>query len=195
MTTRTKSWLVACTVVAGVGLFSATPRTGGRFRCVERFRRPGPAGVQDRAGAAEAQRAEPGARRSRQLYRQRDRGCNDCHTAPPFAEGGDPFMGQPEKINTAGYLAGGAAFGPFISRNLTPRANGMPANLTFEQFREVMRKGTDFKNRHPEISPLLQVMPWPVYGKMTALDIRAMYEYLSAIPSLPTPPPPPPPTQ
>ena len=53
-----------------------------------------------------------------------------------------------------------------------------------------MKKGTDFKNRHPEISPLLQVMPWVVYGKMTALDIRAMYEYLRAIPSLPSDPAP-----
>ena len=103
--------------------------------------------------------------------------CNDCHTKPPFAEGGDPFKGQPEQINTAGYLAGGTPFGPFTLRNITPRANGLPANLTFDQFREVMKKGTDFKNRHPEISPLLQVMPWVVYGKMTALDIRAMYQY------------------
>lgn len=116
-------------------------------------------------------------------------GCNDCHTAPPYAEGGDPFMGQPEQINTGGYLAGGTPFGPGItSRNLTPRANGRPANLTSEQFLEVMRKGTDFKNRHPEISPLLQVMPWPVYGKMNTLDLLAVYEYLKAIPSLPTPP-------
>lgn len=113
--------------------------------------------------------------------------CNDCHTAPAYAEGGDPFLGQKEKTNIAGYLAGGAAFGPFTSRNLTPRANGLPANLTWDQFRQVMRKGTDFKNRHPEISPLLQVMPWPVYGKMSTLELRAIYEYLRAIPSLPTP--------
>jgi hypothetical protein len=46
-------------------------------------------------------------------------GCNDCHTNPPFAEGGDPQLGQPTIINTAGYLAGGMAFGPFISRNIT----------------------------------------------------------------------------
>jgi hypothetical protein len=117
-------------------------------------------------------------------------GCNDCHTSPPYAKGGDPFSGEKEQINIHGYLAGGTPFGPFVSRNLTPRANGMPANLTFEQFREVLRKGTDFKDRHPEISPLLQVMPWPVYGKMSALEIRAIYEFLRAIPSLATPPPP-----
>jgi hypothetical protein len=116
-------------------------------------------------------------------------GCNDCHTAPPYAEGGDPFLGEPERINAEGYLAGGTPFGPFVSRNLTPRANGLPANLTWEQFLETMRQGTDFKNRHPQISPLLQVMPWPVFGKMTTRNLRAIYEYLKAIPSLPSPEP------
>jgi len=28
-------------------------------------------------------------------------------------------------------------------------------------------------------------MPWPVLGKKTDADLRAIYEYLSAIPSLP----------
>ncbi len=28
-------------------------------------------------------------------------------------------------------------------------------------------------------------MPWPVYGKKTDRELTAMYEYLSAIPSLP----------
>jgi hypothetical protein len=110
-------------------------------------------------------------------------GCNDCHTNPPYAEGGDPFFGQTEEINAEGYLAGGTVFGPFTSRNLTPRASdGRPAGLTLEQFLEVMHKGTDFKNRHPMISPLLQVMPWPVYGKMSDRDLQAVYEYLEAIP-------------
>jgi hypothetical protein len=111
-------------------------------------------------------------------------GCNDCHTAPPYADGGDPFLGQPEIINAAGYLGGGQAFGPFFtSRNLTPRASsGLPAGLTLDEFVEVMRLGTDFKNRHPQISPLLQVMPWPVYGKMSDRELHAIYEFLRAIP-------------
>src|SRR5262245_7742878 len=46
--------------------------------------------------------------------------CNDCHTNPPFEDGGNPFQGQPEKINKENFLAGGVAFGPFTSRNLTP---------------------------------------------------------------------------
>jgi hypothetical protein len=119
-------------------------------------------------------------------------GCNDCHTVPSYAPGGDPFRGERERVNAEQYLAGGAAFGPFTSRNLTPRSNGLPANLTWNEFRKTMRKGTDFKERHPEISPLLQVMPWPVYGKMSTTELRAIYEYLKAIPSLPTNNPPPP---
>jgi hypothetical protein len=113
--------------------------------------------------------------------------CNDCHTAPSFAAGGDPYFGQPKVVNSARYLAGGGVFGPFISRNLTPRAsNGRPANLTLEQFIEVLRTGKDLKNRHPQISPLLQVMPWPVYQEMSNNELEAVYEYLRAIPTLPT---------
>jgi hypothetical protein len=52
--------------------------------------------------------------------------CSDCHTNPPFADGGNPFDGEPEQTNTDGYLAGGTQFGPFLSRNITPRANGLP---------------------------------------------------------------------
>jgi hypothetical protein len=111
-------------------------------------------------------------------------GCNDCHTNPSYMMGGDPFKGEPKQVNTANYMAGGRPFGPIVkSRNITPlEPDGHPANLTFEQFLETMRTGKDFKNLHPQLSPLLQVMPWPAYQDMTRRDIRAMYEYLSAIP-------------
>ena len=33
---------------------------------------------------------------------------------------------------------------------------------------------------------LLQVMPWPVFAKKTDRDLQAIYEYLRAIPSIPT---------
>jgi hypothetical protein len=36
---------------------------------------------------------------------------------------------------------------------------------------------------------LLQVMPWPLYQWKTDLELRAMYEYLSAIPSVGWPKP------
>ncbi len=113
--------------------------------------------------------------------------CNDCHTEPPFLEGGDPFQGQTEIINAAQFLAGGRAFGPIVASNITPDENGRPAGLTFEQFRSLMLTGRDPDD--PE--RLLQVMPWNVYSKLTTLDLRAIYEYLAAIPPLPdnTPPP------
>src|SRR4051794_16948951 len=75
--------------------------------------------------------------------------CNGCHTQPSTLDGGDPFLGQPERINTARYLAGGRAFGPFISRNLTPNALGLPAGLTQSQFLTELHTGIDLKNVHP----------------------------------------------
>jgi hypothetical protein len=108
-------------------------------------------------------------------------GCNDCHTVPSYAAGGNPFAGEPELINAPCYLAGGAVFGPFVSRNITPRANGLPANRTLEQFKQLMREGTDFAGG---ATPILQVMPWPVYGKMSDRELEAIYEFLRAIPTI-----------
>lgn len=109
-------------------------------------------------------------------------GCNDCHTNPPYAPGGDPFMGQPKKVNVARYLAGGTPFGPGLqSANITPRANGLPAGLTFQEFLHLMRTGDD----PDEPGEKLQVMPWPVFGQMRWADLRAVYEYLRAVPSIP----------
>ena len=110
-------------------------------------------------------------------------GCNDCHTVPSYADGGNPFLGQPEVINAACYLAGGAAFGPFVSRNLTPRANGLPAGRTLDEFKQIMHEGTDLRAM-PDGTPILQVMPWPVYGKMSDRELAAIYEFLKAIPSI-----------
>jgi hypothetical protein len=117
-------------------------------------------------------------------------GCNDCHTHPNWAPNGNPYLGQPEQINTAEYLAGGRQFGPdpvdghiVFSANITPdkKKNGMPAGLTWDAFREVMRTGID-----PDVpGRLLQVMPWPLYQWKTDRDLTAMYEYLRVIPPLP----------
>ncbi len=106
-------------------------------------------------------------------------GCNDCHSMPSYAPGGNPFLGQPEQINTTNYLAGGQQFGPFVSRNITPNAtSGLPADLTLDEFVGVMRTGVDPDNP----GQLLQVMPWPTYSKLTDKDLKAIYAYLSAIP-------------
>ena len=106
-------------------------------------------------------------------------GCNDCHTWPNYAPEGDPFKGQAKQVNVTHYLAGGRDFGPFVSRNLTR----VPEAHTVEVFISMMRTGLD---PHPQIHPpipLLQVMPWPVYQDMSDHDLRAIYEYLAAIPN------------
>lgn len=116
--------------------------------------------------------------------------CNGCHTVnfDPYEPGGNPFNGEPERIDPEKYLVGGSAFGPFISRNLRPNPDtGLPADLTLGMFIEVMRQGTDFHDASNPIpgTPILQVMPWPTFGKMTDRDLLAIYEYLSALPPAP----------
>ena len=138
--------------------------------------------------------------------------CTGCHSAGPrteFAGGGNPFFGQPEKINPATYLGGGRDFGELvpppgigsahiISRNLTPTPKtGLPeGDRTFEEFLTILRTGKDFDHMHPTCTgapnsgcvpkpfdgDFLQVMPWPIQQHMTDHDIRAIYEYLRAIP-------------
>ena len=116
--------------------------------------------------------------------------CNGCHHATlsassPYAPGGNPYQGQAKQVEQAGYLAGGTPlFGPFfLPRNLTPDKTGRPeCGASFEEFRDIMRTGIDPDQAHPQFGPFLQVMPWPAYQDMTDNDLRAIYEYLSAIP-------------
>lgn len=107
--------------------------------------------------------------------------CNDCHTQPNFAPGGDPYKREPEAINADQFLAGGRVFGDIVSPNITPDENGKPGGLTYAQFKSVMRTGAD----PDEPDELLQVMPWPVYKNLSDRDLRAIYEYLRAIPARP----------
>lgn len=110
-------------------------------------------------------------------------GCIDCHSHPSYSPGGDPFQGEPERINAEQYLSGGRQFGPAItSANITPDYAGRPAGMTRSEFFTMMRTG-----HNPKDPPgtIVQVMPWPVFGKKTDVDLAAIYEYLRAIPSLP----------
>jgi hypothetical protein len=139
-------------------------------------------------------------------------GCHSAGPATEFAPGGNPYFlhTTKEKINPATYLGGGRDFLPIsgppsphlISRNLTPSTKtGLPeGDHTFAEFLEIIRTGKDFdhlhlncsisitKNCFPAIPPfdgdLLQIMPWPIYKNMSDHDIRAIYEYLKAIPCI-----------
>lgn len=139
--------------------------------------------------------------------------CNMCHSAGPateFATGGNPYFKghEPKVVNPATYLGGGRTFTPpgtgnptIVSRNLTPDKTGRPiGGMTFAAFLEVIRSGVDLDHVHPNCSAtitsncypstqpydgdLLQVMPWPELQSMTDHDLRAIYEYLSAIPCI-----------
>ena len=117
--------------------------------------------------------------------------CAGCHSAfPTFAPGGDPYAGEDPVYNPETYLAGNPViFGPDLApRNLTPNASGEPAGLSLSEFLETMRTGRDIKHRPPhvpsEANDLLQIMPWPAFRQMSDRDLKAIYEYLSAIPCI-----------
>ncbi len=134
--------------------------------------------------------------------------CNGCHTAnttATYAQDRNPYLGQPKMINPATYLGGGRTFGsvapnsPVIaSRNLTPDKTGTTGGHTFTEFYQILTTGVDLDKAHPSCSAtvttnclpapfvggVLQVMPWPSLQSLSINDIRAIYEYLSAIPCL-----------
>ncbi|SRR6266702_3328664 len=142
-------------------------------------------------------------------------GCHSKGTQTEYLATGNPYFLRPPKgpfsgvqqINPATYLGGGRDFGPFpglqhlYSRNLTPDKTGKPeGGHTFKEFLTILRTGKDYDHIHPTCTgapngtcvpppfngAVLQVMPWPVYQSMTDHDIRAIYEYLSAIPCIDT---------
>jgi hypothetical protein len=138
--------------------------------------------------------------------------CSGCHSFPKYlpqgdAAGNDPTAGDPYEgtplsqsvtqqlranVNTSHYLAGGECFGPTMARNLTPDTAGRPLGLSESEFIRVMRTGADIACKlHPTdpicalgpATAVLQTMPWPAYHSMTDTQLRAIYAYLSAIPS------------
>jgi hypothetical protein len=142
--------------------------------------------------------------------------CNECHGAGPainqFLPGDNPYFGQTAVINPATYLGGGRNFGApvpgsavIISRNLTPDKTGLPiGGRTFGEFVQIMTTGVDLDQLHPTCETvvntgcipapfngnLLQTMPWPGLKNLTHHDLRAIYEYLSAVPCVSGPPSP-----
>jgi len=134
-----------------------------------------------------------------------------------FLPGDNPYFGQTAVINPAAYLGGGRSFGApvpgsavIISRNLTPDKTGLPeGGRTYGEFVQIMRTGVDLDHLHPTCATgpsgpivntgcipapfngnLLQTMPWPGLRNLTDHDLRAIYEYLSAIPCVAGPPSP-----
>lgn len=142
-------------------------------------------------------------------------GCHSMGPATEFTGPGNPYLLPPpggpfsgkKQVNPATYLGGGRDFGPFpglqhlYSRNLTPDKSGRAeGGHTFQEFRTIMRTGKDYDHLHPTCigapngacvpapfnGHVLQVMPWPAFQSITDHELRAIYEYLSAIPCIDT---------
>lgn len=125
---------------------------------------------------------------------------------PPSPPGGFPFYAWATAPVPASYPPAeyGGYVGPnIITRNLTPDRTGLPeGGHTLEQFKQILRTGTDLDNLHPTCTSAvpvptpancipppvdgsrLQVMPWPVFHNMTDHQIEAIYEFLKAIPCI-----------
>lgn len=97
--------------------------------------------------------------------------CNGCHTKRDFVTGA--FVGTP--------FAGGTQFPPdnftmgysFITPNLTSHeGTGIMASWDEARFIERMRAGRVHKG-----SP----MPWNSFGRMTDLELKAIYRYLRSL--------------
>jgi mono/diheme cytochrome c family protein len=96
--------------------------------------------------------------------------CESCHTPRSLKTG--EYLGPP--------FSGGLAFKAhstpgvyYVTPNLTPDPEtGIMAAWTEDAFVDVMRRGTLFAD-----SP----MPWGSYRRMTDVDLRAIYRYLSAL--------------
>ena len=137
--------------------------------------------------------------------------CDGCHNPGPgnnsWLPGNDPFFGQPAVVNPVGYMGGGRDFQTLgqthiITRNITPDINGLPGGRTYEEFRLIMTTGVDLDHIHPPCTGapapgcipapndgnLLLGMPWPYFQYLTEYELRAIYEYLTAIPCVPGPP-------
>jgi hypothetical protein len=139
-------------------------------------------------------------------------GCHSAGPETEYALGHNPYFGQPKQYNTKTYLGGGRDFGTIsappsphiVSRNLTPDRSGLPeGGASFTEFFETIRFGIDHDHLHPNCSAtvttncfphgpglppfngdLLQIMPWPIYQDWTDHDLRAIYEYLRAVPCI-----------
>jgi len=135
----------------------------------------------------------------------------EFNSDPTFVGNPPPGVVNPASYLGGGrffaFFPGGATI---FSRNLTPGCDTAPCTNplpegghTLQDFMTIFRTGHDFDAAHPPCpasgaegcilgppaTPLngnvLQIMPWPVYSRMSDNDIQAIYEYLKAIPCIP----------
>src|SRR5262245_46785430 len=93
-------------------------------------------------------------------------GCAGCHAANPAAN--PPLL-------DGNRMAELTALGEFYAPNLTP--GGPLKGWTDQQFLRTTREGVDPSNHQ-----LAETMPWRQFGRATDDDLRALYEYIKALP-------------
>jgi cytochrome c len=137
---------------------------------------------------------------ARGAYLVRILGCNDCHTPLKMgANGPEPDMsrmltGHPQELEMppapalpagpwgwVGAVTNTAFSGPWgtsFTANLTPDPETGLGKWTEKMFLDTLRTG-----RHQGIGrPVLPPMPWPMYGKATDDDLKAVFAYLQSLP-------------
>src|SRR5580693_4058690 len=92
-------------------------------------------------------------------YLARAGDCVVCHTGP----GEKPF---------AGGLRMSTPLGDIYTTNITPDKDTGIGNYTFDDFKEVMRKGIASDGHR-----LYPAMPYPSYAKVSEDDLRALYAF------------------
>lgn len=126
--------------------------------------------------------------------------CHDCHTpSMPGPDGPGPDMkralsGHPQDMAirapasvsepwvaavTSTLTAWSGPWGVSFSANLTPDPEtGVLRDFTEQQFIQTLRTG-----RHQgQGREILPPMPWPLIGKMTDEDLKAVFAYLKQVP-------------
>jgi cytochrome c553 len=126
--------------------------------------------------------------------------CHDCHTPAKMGPNGpEPDMsrmlsGHPASMKltkppalTGSWMAAGSTtftawagpWGISYAANLTPDKSGLDV-WTEDMFIRAIREGKHMGQSRPILPP----MPWPVYGKMTDDDLKAIFAYLKSIPPI-----------
>jgi cytochrome c553 len=119
-------------------------------------------------------------------------GCGDCHSPKIDAEmtpdgsrllsgrpstTTPPLQGEQQIRASLDLTAWAGPWGNSYAANLTPDAEtGIGARYTEATFIKTLRTG-----KKPEGEMLAPPMPWPVYGKMTDDDLKAVYAYLTSL--------------
>lgn len=154
------------------------------------------------ASAANKKKPDARAQIERGKYLVMVGGCHDCHTPLKAGPNGpEPDMtrmlsGHPEqlvmppapKLPPGPWLVTAAAtltswsgpWGVSFTANLTPDKETGLGKWTAQTFKDTMKTGRDMGRGRNILPP----MPWFNYGKMTDVDLDAIFAYLQSIPAI-----------